>query len=208
MRGKFITFEGVEAVGKTTVIDHVVELIASYGIQVEKTAEPGGTNICREIRRLLLTRSDVEPMSDMTELLLYFAARAQHLDQFIMPKLKAGSWVVSDRFTDSTIAYQGGGRGISNNLIMDLANSIHADFWPDLTLILDANLDLLSERMAGRELDRIERQDREFFERVQQAYRGLARQKPRYELIDAGQELDKVIGDVSRVVVKFMDSAA
>ena len=208
MRGRFITIEGVEAVGKSTVIEHVLELIANSGIRVEKTAEPGGTNLCREIRRLLLTNWDEEPISDMTELLLYFAARAQHIDQFIKPKLQAGTWIVSDRFTDSTIAYQGGGRGISQNLIMDLANRIHADFWPDLTLILDANLDILSNRMAGRELDRMEQQDREFFVHVQETYRELATRESRCVLIDAGQEIDNVIADVSKVVSNFVGSNA
>lgn len=208
MRGKFITIEGVEAVGKSTVIEHVVELIANSGFRVEKTAEPGGTNLCREIRRLLLTQWDEEPISNMTELLLYFAARAQHIDRFIKPKLQAGTWIVSDRFTDSTIAYQGGGRGISHDLIMDLANRIHADFWPDLTLILDASLDLLSNRMVGRELDRMEQQDREFFVQVQETYRELASRESRCVLVDAGQEIDNVIADVSKVVSNFMGSNA
>lgn len=203
MRGRFISIEGVEAVGKSTVIDHVIELLKEDGITAVKTAEPGGTQLCREIRRILLTYAGPEKMTDMTELLLYFAARAQHLEHYVNPELEAGHWVVTDRFTHSTLAYQGGGRGLSKELIMDVANNIHADRWPDLTLILDADLDLLAQRLAGRELDRIEREDREFFVRVQQTYRDLAQVESRCKLIDAGRPLADVLKDVSTVVNDF-----
>ena len=163
MRGKFITFEGIEGVGKSTNIDHIAGIIESHGIDVIKTREPGGTPIAEDIRRLLKDHGD-EPLPDTAELLLMFAARAINVGNIVRPALEAGTWVVSDRFTDSTRAYQGGGRGLSRTHIDSLAELVHGDVQPDLTILLDAPVDVAMKR-AGRRgsPDRFEIEKTEFF---------------------------------------------
>jgi dTMP kinase len=190
--GKFITLEGGEGVGKTTNLAYIQSYLESHGIDVLMTREPGGTPYAELIRDLLLHK-DIEPVSADAELLLMFASRAQHLAQLIKPAIAAGKWVVCSRFTDSTYAYQGGGRGISFERIHALEEWVHGDFQPDLTLLLDVPVDIGMSRARQRALlDRIEREKNEFFERVRQAYLQRAHSAARYKIIDASHSLSEV----------------
>ena len=146
--GKFITFEGIEGVGKSTNIDYLVEIIEAHGHTVLQTREPGGTPIAENIRQILKEHGD-EPMPDIAELLLLFAARSINVNNAIRPALAAGTWVVSDRFTDSTRAYQGGARGFSRDSIEWLAEFVHGDLQPDLTILLDAPVETAMQRAGG-----------------------------------------------------------
>lgn len=201
LRGKFLTIEGTEGVGKSTNLAFVRDWLQAKGIEVIVTREPGGTPLAEEIRSLLLAKRD-ESVDATTELLLVFAARAQHLAQVIQPALARGAWVLSDRFTDATFAYQGGGRGLSTEIIMQLEQLVQGDLRPDLTLILDIDVELGLNRARQRgELDRFESETMAFFERVRCAYRARAEQAPsRYALVDAGQELVAVQADISSVL--------
>jgi len=192
-RGKFITLEGVEGVGKTTNQRVIEDYLASHSIDFVSTREPGGTPLAERIRDLVLAPPDQEKISTDAELLLMFAARAQHLDQVIRPALAQGLWVICSRFTDSTYAYQGGGRGIPFNRIEILENWVHGDLQPDLTFIFDLSVETgLSRARARGALDRIEQENLEFFERVRQAYLHRARDSDRYHLIDASQSLEEI----------------
>ena len=169
-RGKFITFEGIEGVGKSTNIDFLAGIIEASGHPVMKTREPGGTPIAEDIRRILKEHGD-EPLPDVAELLLMFAARSINVNNAIRPALENGTWVISDRFTDSTRAYQGGGRGFPRDSIERLAQLVHGDLQPDLTILLDAPVATAMQRAGRRgELDRFEVEQAEFFNRVRQAY--------------------------------------
>lgn len=192
-RGKFITVEGIEGVGKSTNIDFLASLIEARGLGVVRTREPGGTPIAERIRGLLLEHGD-EPMTDIAELLLFFAARSLHIHNAIKPALQAGQWVVCDRFTDASRAYQGNGRGLDPDTINTLAKWVHEDLQPDLTILLDAPAEVGLDR-AGRRgaADRLEIEKTEFYARVRDGYLALARSEPeRFAVIDAGQSLQDV----------------
>ena len=192
-KGRFITLEGGEGVGKTTNLLFLDQLLTAQGISVVKTREPGGTVLAEKIRQLLLETHD-EAVDSMTELLMMFAARAQHIRHVIKPALVQGDWVLCDRFTDATYAYQGGGRGMAMDKIAWLERAVQGDLKPDLTLLLDAPVQIGMVRAKGRgELDRFEQERYDFFEKVRQAYLNLAQQQPeRFAVIDASQPLDEV----------------
>ncbi|WP_420590938.1 dTMP kinase [Bacterioplanoides sp.] len=196
--GRFITFEGGEGVGKSTNIQFVSEWLQQQGIRTLITREPGGTEIAEKIRNDLLKAHHNEDMSDLAELLLVFAARAQHLEKVIRPALASGTWVLCDRFTDSTIAYQGYGRGLSKEVIASLKKLVQQGMEPDCTFLLEAPLELGMSRARGRaadageQVDRFETEKLEFFQRVQQGFTELAEQQPRFRRIDASQPLTQV----------------
>lgn len=205
-RGKFLTIEGTEGVGKSTNLAFVRDWLEAKGIEVIVTREPGGTPLAEQIRHLLLSKRD-EPVDETAELLLVFAARAQHLAQVIKPALARGAWVLSDRFTDATYAYQGGGRGLSKSTIDQLEQLVQGDLRPDLTLILDIDVQLGLDRARQRgELDRFESETIVFFERVRTAYRQRALAAPeRYALVDAGQTLSEVQTDIDKVLSALLN---
>ena len=199
--GKFITIEGTEGVGKSTNLAYVHEWLTNRGVDVMVTREPGGTPLAEEIRTLLLAKRD-EAVDETAELLLVFAARAQHLQQVIKPALARGAWVLCDRFTDATYAYQGSGRGLDVATIAQLEQLVQGDLRPDLTLVLDIDVELGLQRARQRaELDRFESEAVAFFERVRAAYRALAEAAPaRYAVVNAGQPLVAVQQDIDRVL--------
>ena len=203
MRGAFVTLEGTEGVGKTTNLDFVCSTIRRAGVEVLRTREPGGTPLAEEIRELLLAVRE-EPVADIAELLLVFAARGQHLAGTVEPALESGAWVVSDRFTDATYAYQGGGRGIDEATIAELEKLVHGHLQPDLTLLLDAPFDVLASRLSGRERDRFEREHRDFFERVRAAYLARAAGFSRCVVIDATRSLDRVQADIFEALAPLL----
>jgi dTMP kinase len=192
-QGCFITIEGTEGVGKTTNIAYIRQCLNDQGIEPLMTREPGGTDLAESIRVLLL-EPRVEPMAELTELLLIFAARAQHLAQKIKPALDAGQWVLCDRFTDATYAYQGGGRLLDKTTIGNLENLVQGDLRPDLVLILDIEPEIGLQRARQRgEPDRFEQETLDFFRRVRAAYlQRVVKDPDRYLIIDAGQPLDDV----------------
>ncbi|AQT59588.1 dTMP kinase [Cellvibrio sp. PSBB023] len=204
-RGKFLTIEGTEGVGKSTNLAFVRDWLVSKGLEVIVTREPGGTPLAEEIRSLLLSKR-AEAVDETAELLLVFAARAQHLAQVIKPALARGAWVLSDRFTDATYAYQGGGRGLSKSIIEQLEQLVQGDLRPDLTLILDIDVQLGLDRARQRgELDRFESETISFFEQVRAAYRQRALAAPkRYALVDAGQPLSKVQADIDSLLTRLL----
>ncbi|MDL0429963.1 dTMP kinase [Marinobacter sp. TBZ242] len=199
--GQFITFEGTEGVGKSTQLENAADTLKSLGVDVVVTREPGGTPMAESIRELLLAPRD-EPVNDMTELLLMFAARAQHLQTLILPELEAGRWVLCDRFTDATFAYQGGGRGVPVEHIAQLENLVQGAFRPDHIVLLDAPVETGMTRARHRgELDRFEREAVDFFERIRQAYLDRAATDPdRYHIVDAAQPLEVVSRDVTSLI--------
>jgi dTMP kinase len=204
-RAKFITIEGVEGVGKSTNIAFIQQYFLDRRIPLQTTREPGGTPFAEEIRDLLLANRE-ESVAEEAELLLMFAARAQHLKQGILPALEQGQWILSDRFTDATYAYQGGGRQLDTSKIALLEDMVQGDFRPDLTLLLDIDVKQGLERAAGRgDLDRFELEKLDFFERVRQCYLDRAAMTPdRYRIINAGQELAKVQADIAVVLDEFV----
>ena len=191
--GKFITFEGIEGVGKSTNIGYLKAALEQRGCRVLATREPGGTPLAERIRDLVAEHGD-EAMPDMAELLLVFAARALLVNNVIQPALAAGTWVLSDRFTDSSRAYQGGGRGIPREQIDRLAKWVHGDLWPDLTVLLDAPVEVGISRAGRRgKPDRFEAERFEFFARVRETYLRLAEEEPeRFVVVDATQPLETV----------------
>jgi len=193
MKGKFITVEGIEGVGKTTNIGFIHKLLSDAGKDVVLTREPGGTPLGEAIRGLLLD-PEYTGMDPDCELQLMFAARAEHLARVIRPAVEAGKWVLCDRFTDATYAYQGGGRGLDTDKIKALEQLVQGDFRPDLTLLLDVPVEIGLERAGNRSTpDRFEQEQVEFFERVRQAYLEMARTHDgRYRVIDASQPLEAV----------------
>jgi dTMP kinase len=202
MTGKFVTLEGGEGVGKSTNLILVAELIRAAGHTVVVTREPGGTPLAEEIRSLLLGVRD-EPVTPMTELLLMFAARAQHLERVIKPALQAGRWVVCDRFTDATYAYQGGGRGLDVDQITQLEGLVQDTLQPDMTLYLDVSVEQSRERIADREHDRLEREQTEFFKRVRSAYLDRASQYERIRVVDASVPLEQVQASIRELIATF-----
>ncbi|MEQ8861390.1 MAG: dTMP kinase [Pseudomonadales bacterium] len=206
-RGRFITLEGGEGAGKSTNLSFVAGRLRAAGLDVITTREPGGTPLAEEIRGLLLAVSP-EPMAELTELLLVFAARAQHLARVIEPALARGAWVLCDRFTDATYAYQGGGRGLDAAAIATLEGLVQQGLQPDLTLFLDLSLDAAEARLGDRERDRFEREDRAFFQRVRHAYLARADGAPRFRIIDADADLDQVQRRLAEVVDAFVGEHA
>ena len=198
--------EGPEGAGKSTNREFIAEHLRERGIDVLLTREPGGTPLAERIRELLLAPSD-EPMASDTELLLVFAARAQHLDQVILPALARGAVVLCDRFTDATYAYQGGGRGLAMQRIEQLENFVQGELRPDLTLIFDLPVEIGLSRAAARgRLDRFEQEGLGFFEAVRNAYLQRARQAPtRYQVIDAGQPLAAVQRDLQALLPQILE---
>lgn len=191
-RGRLITLEGVEGAGKSTNLEWIREYLEQQGVHPLVTREPGGTPLAEAIRELLLAVRD-EPVVPLTELLLIFAARAQHVAQVIQPALAAGTWVLCDRFVDATYAYQGAGRELSMTAIAQLEQLVLEDLKPDLTLVLDLSWEQSMERMHGRSLDRFEREAEDFFTRVRAAYhQRAAAAGERMRLIDASQPLTEV----------------
>jgi dTMP kinase len=190
MPGKFITLEGIDGAGKSTHIPAIAEILRSRGREVLITREPGGTPLGERLRELLLH----ETMHPETETLLMFAARRQHLAQVIQPALARGAYVLSDRFTDASFAYQHGGRGVAAAKIRELEAWVQDDFQPDLTLLFDVPVSVSSQRLAGaRDPDRFERENGEFFERIRQSYLQRAREFPkRFRVIDASKPLIEI----------------
>ncbi|MBL8471077.1 MAG: dTMP kinase [Rhodocyclaceae bacterium] len=188
MRGRFITFEGVDGAGKSTQIDRAVDWLRARGMDTLATREPGGTPLGEALRALLLH----EPMRLEAETLLMFAARAEHIAELIEPALASGRWVVCDRFTDATFAYQGGGRGLPAERIATLERWVQGELQPDLTLVFDLAPEVASRRRAAASVpDRFEREQLAFFERVRAAYHARARAHPaRVQLIDASGTVD------------------
>ncbi|MBT8040551.1 MAG: dTMP kinase [Xanthomonadales bacterium] len=201
MKARFITVEGGEGAGKSTQIRRIGAWLTERGHAVVHTREPGGTQLAEQLRSTLLDTKNTA-VSELTELLLMFAARAQHLDELIRPALSRGEWVVCDRFTDATWAYQGGGRGLPGEQIAALEKLVHGDLQPDLTLLLDLPVRVGLERVALRgEADRFEREPEAFFERVRQAYLERAKAQPdRFEVIDASLTPDAVWSQIADVL--------
>jgi dTMP kinase len=198
MRGKFITLEGVDGAGKSTHLDWIAGRIEAAGKKVVVTREPGGTPLGEELRKLLLA----QPMHLETETLLMFAARREHLDKLILPAISAGTWVLSDRFTDASFAYQGGGRGLDLGRIEDLETWVHQGLQPDLTLVFDLSVEEAKRRRTAATAapDRFEREDLAFFSRVRTVYLArVARFPQRMRLIDASRSVDdirKILEDI------------
>lgn len=205
MTGRFITLEGPEGAGKTTNRTWLAEQLQGQGVDVVLTREPGGTLLAERIRELLLTPGQ-EPMADMTELLLVFAARAQHLAQVIRPALARGAWVLCDRFTDATYAYQGAARGMPESAIAALEQLVQADLRPDLTLVFDLPVHLGLQRAAARgRLDRFEQEGLAFFEAVRQSYLQRAQSHPqRYRVVDASQPLAQVQAQLAGLLPEIL----
>lgn len=203
-KGFFITIEGVEGVGKSTAIHFLKQHFLNLNIDYIVTREPGGTEIAEEIRQVLLHKHNEKMCAD-TELLLMFASRAQHLDQVVKPALSAGKVVLSDRFTDATYAYQGGGRGINSDRIAILEEWVQGQLQPDLTILLDAPVEVGLKRIASRGVkDRIEHEQMEFFQKVREAYLGRASQHPeRFKIIDATQSLTTVQEMLCQILEKL-----
>lgn len=195
---RFVSLEGGEGAGKTTVLGALRDALVSSGAHVVSTREPGGTPLAESIRALLLSTDDTgEPVAPETELLLMFAARVQHVRQVVLPALQRGDWVISDRFTDSSYAYQGGGRGLSPELIAGLERDV-VGIRPGLTLLLDIGVDEGRARAHGRngDVDRIEREHDAFFQRVRAAFLQRAADEPgRIQVIDASRPADAVAAD-------------
>src|SRR4051794_29154768 len=203
IRGRFITLEGIEGAGKSTVAQLVSEWLASRGITARVTREPGGTPLAERVRKIVLDRGD-EAVSPRAETLLMFAARSIHVENLIRPALARGEWVVCDRFTDASRAYQGYGRGMDLAWIENLAQAVHGDLQPDCTLLLDLPVEVGLSRARSRSgvaADRFEAEAAEFFERVRQGYLQIARAQPgRMRVIDAALGLPAVTQQVVRVL--------
>ena len=207
MVAKFITVEGTEGVGKTTNINFIKSWLRQKEVKFVATREPGGTPLAEEIRDLLLKPRD-ELVVNSAELLLMFAGRAQHLNKVILPALQADTWVLCDRFTDATYAYQGFGRQMSSELIVQLENIVQGDIRPDLTLLLDIPVEIGLERANDRgDPDRFEQEQQDFFNRVRTGYLSLANENSdRYVVIDASQELQGVQTDIALALDTFYKS--
>ena len=189
-RGKFITLEGMDGAGKSTHIPNIIDALQARGVEVVSTREPGGTMLGEQLRALLLH----EPMHPETETLLMFAARCEHIANVIEPALKRGAYVLSDRFTDATYAYQCGAKGVASTKIKQLEKWVQGNLQPDLTLLFDVPVEISMQRLTtAREPDKFEREDAQFFEKLRQAYLTRAKENPiRFRVIDANQALDKV----------------
>lgn len=209
-RGLFITLEGIEGAGKSTVARAIGDWLARQSIHPTLTREPGGTALAERVRQIVLERG-AERLSAVTETLLMFAARGIHLENLIRPALERGEWVVCDRFTDATRAYQGGGRGVDPAWIESLAGVVHGGLQPDCTLLLDLPVPVGLERARSRRAgaaDRFEAEAEAFFERVRAAYLELARREPRrIQVIDASVPLEAVERQVAAVLARLASAS-
>jgi len=209
MAGRFITLEGIEGAGKSTVARFVRDWLTERGITVRATREPGGTPLAERVRELVLNRQG-ETITPATETLLMFAGRGLHVENLIRPALERGEWVVCDRFTDATRAYQGAGRGVSRDWIEQLATAVQRSLQPDCTLLLDlpvaAGLERVRQRSGTRQpTDRFEEEPARFFERVRDAYLALARAEPhRIRIIDASRNVEDVQRQVAAVLTTLV----
>lgn len=196
---KFITFEGVDGAGKSTHLNWFADMLRHRGIDVVVTREPGGTQLGEQLREILLNQT----MSIGTEALLMFAARLEHIEQIIKPSLSAGKWVISDRFSDASFAYQGGGRGLGWDKLKQLEQWVHGDLQPDLTLFFDVPVEVARERLASNvSLDRFEQEHADFFERVRAGYHRRVQEKPqRYAVIDGAQTVNKVKHKLEEIIL-------
>jgi dTMP kinase len=202
VRGKFITFEGIDGAGKSSHIGWLAELLRQKGLAVNVTREPGGTELGENLREVLLQKS----MHLETETLLMFAARREHLAELIEPALAKGEWVICDRFSDATYAYQGGGRGLERHKLQQLEQWVHGHLQPDLTLLFDLPLDVARERiaLASRVLDRFEQERADFHERVRQAYLERWHSSPgRIHVIDAQGSIEEIRKSLEEVVTSI-----
>ncbi|UTW05089.1 dTMP kinase [Amphritea atlantica] len=207
--GRFITLEGTEGVGKSTNLRFIESVLQQHQIRYQLTREPGGTPLAEQVRELLLANRD-EDVADDAELLLVFAARAQHLEQVIRPTLAEGRWVLCDRFTDATFAYQGGGRGLSKVMIGQLETMVQRGLQPDLTILLDLPVDIGLARARQRgDLDRFENERMAFFEQVRDAYLERAAADPeRFAVIDASGTLEQVQQQIAAVLERYLQEQA
>ena len=207
-RGQFITFEGTEGVGKSTQLANAASTLDALGVECVVTREPGGTPMAESIRELLLAPRD-EPVNETTELLLMFAARAQHLHTRILPELEAGRWVLCDRFTDATFAYQGGGRGVPADRIALLESLVQGTVHPDHVILLDAPVETGMTRARHRgDLDRFEQEAVAFFERIRETYLARAASAPgRYHIVDASQPIEAVSDEVAGLLRSLVNRA-
>jgi len=199
-RGKFITLEGVDGAGKSSLVAWIADRLRKAGREVVVTREPGGTPLAERLRRVVLA----EPMDPFAETLLMFAARADHVQKLIAPALARGAWVVCDRFTDATLAYQGAGKGVPEERIRQLAHATHPGLAPDQTLVFDCPYEVSRSRLngAGRALDRFESEEQAFFERVRAAYQALAAAEPgRVRLVDGSKPPEKVKAEVEKILL-------
>ena len=197
-RGKFITFEGIDGARKSTHIGYCADLIAGRGIELVSSREPGGTPLGEKLRELVLH----EPMHLETEALLVFASRREHIAQVIEPALARGAWVISDRFTDASFAYQGGGRGLDLFKLDTLANWVHPELWPDLTILFDVPLEVARARLdATRQLDKFEQEKADFFLAARNEYLRRAAQYPeRFRVVDSTQTIDAIRVQLADIV--------
>lgn len=201
-RGCFITLEGVDGAGKSTHVQWVVQQLRAHGLSVVSTREPGGTALGEAVRNMVLT----QPMALKTETLLMFAARCEHIHTVINPAIDQGQWVVCDRFTDASYAYQGGGRGLGYDAIHTLETWVHPGLQPDCTWLFDVPLAVARQRLAkSREPDRFEREGAAFFERTRQAYHEQAARNPaRMHIIDSSQGIDAIRAELSRQITALV----
>ena len=204
-----LTLEGGEGAGKSTSLAYIASYLTSKGVDLVCTREPGGTPLAEELRQLLLAQR-TEAVAPVAELLMVFAARSQHLQEVILPALQRGQWVLCDRFTDATFAYQGAGRGMPVTIIEQLQQLVQGDFRPDLTLLLDLSIEIGMRRAHERaDLDRFESEQRAFFERVREAYLAQARACPeRFRVIDAALPLAQVQAAISCELDLFLGDVA
>ena len=200
-RGKFITIDGLEGAGKSTQIDFIKKYLSDRNRDVFLTREPGGTDLGERLRVLLLDKN-IDAMNPDTELLLMFAARNEHVKKVIVPKLEQGVWVISDRFTDASYAYQGGGRGIPLERIGELEKWTLQDFVPDMTFLLDLDVELGLSRVEQRgEKDRFEEEHRDFFNKVREIFSNRASKYPeRIKLIDASKNIDETSSQIKKIL--------
>jgi dTMP kinase len=201
MRGKFITLEGMDGAGKSTHIPNIIALLEGRGIELVSTREPGGTTLGERLRELLLH----EPMDPETETLLMFAARREHIAQVIEPALIRGAFVLSDRFTDATFAYQSAGKGVKSSKIRALESWVQEDLQPDLTLLFDVPVSVSVERLASaRTPDKFERESHDFFEKIRASYLERAAEYPaRFKIIDANRPLEDVKNSVKEIILSI-----
>jgi len=204
-RGRFITIEGIEGTGKSTNIAFLKSLVKEHELEVITTREPGGTPLAEQIRELLLVHRE-ENLPPLTELLLFFASRSVMLKNLVIPALERGDWVICDRFTDATRAYQGAGRGLDISVIEQLADWVHGGLQPDLTVLLDAPAELGISRVKSRgQGDRMDSQELIFYEKVRTAYLNLAKENPeRFVVVDATQSLADVQDAIREAVVPLL----
>jgi len=202
MQGKFITFEGIDGAGKSTHIGFVTDYLTTRGKEVVSSREPGGTPLGEKLRDLLLH----EKMHLETEALLMFASRREHIAQVIAPNLADGKWVLSDRFTDASFAYQSGGRGLARDKMEALEAWVHRDLQPDLTLLFDVPLEVARQRLdATRTLDKFEREQADFFARCRAEYLRRAAQDPgRIVVVDSTRGIDEIRAELARILSRLL----